>query len=198
MNRKLHTQTGLPLMPAGDAGSGLWLVDELNEMENRAKAERIGQLVNKLKTMIRFARKKQYISHGQMVGSKAISLWKNLNAELADVKLSPYLLPPSKGERLSFHWGDVSGPPEDHSQYMRAVIFNLGAEGLLWRVRQCRNCEKWIYALRSNLWFCNVNCRVSHYQKTPQGRARNREYMRRYRAQPHTKLEGRKDSKKEN
>ena len=56
----------------------------------------------------------------------------------------------------------------------------------LHRVRQCRNCQKWYFARRETQLYCSARCghsaRISRELITDR-RQKQREYMRRYRAQ---------------
>lgn len=53
------------------------------------------------------------------------------------------------------------------------------------RLRQCPNCKKfWYCEGRIDSRVCSVACRVALWQKTPEGRAKKAEAMRRYRGTP--------------
>lgn len=52
------------------------------------------------------------------------------------------------------------------------------------RVRFCENCERFFYARRADRQTCSSACKVALWQKTPAGRVKKAEYMRKYRANP--------------
>jgi hypothetical protein len=167
----------------------------LNEMEDRATAERLGQLILDFVDLSRMAAEKEYVdSQGRFVGSKLRALWEKIHSQLGSVTWTPYLFPPSEKRGLVYVWAPAAQAPRevDTSQYA-GIIFNLAARGVLEKVRRCRNCKTWFFASRCIRRFCSVNCRVAHWRKTPQGRLRNRDYMRHYRAQPSEREKGRRD-----
>jgi hypothetical protein len=104
-------------------------------------------------------------------------------AELALHKVWPTLEAVSNprsgasGSTLSFGW--------KHSQDQAAEavlhIVKLGKDGNLWRVRQCRHCEKWFYARFSHQDFHSTRCQEAEYKASPSWREKRREYMRGYR-----------------
>jgi hypothetical protein len=196
MKRNLQRQVEANLLFGASPESALSLVDGLNEMEDRATAELLGQLILDFIDLSRMAKDKEYVDNrGRFVGSKLRALWEKIRFQLGSVRWTPYLFPPSEKRGLVYLWAPAAQAPRelDTSQYA-GIIFNLAARGgMLEKVRRCRNCKKWFFASRGIHRFCSVNCRVAFYRKTPQGRARNREYMRNYRDSPFKREEGRRD-----
>ena len=58
----------------------------------------------------------------------------------------------------------------------------LAEQGLLERVRECRDCKSWFYANRVDKVFCDPACSKAHWQRSVEGkesrRVKMREYMR--------------------
>jgi hypothetical protein len=61
-------------------------------------------------------------------------------------------------------------------------IAQLGALGVLWRIRQCLRCKRWYYARFSHQHFCSQRCQQTHYKSSPEWQQHRRAYMRDYRA----------------
>jgi hypothetical protein len=182
MKRNLHTTVAAELLFGATPVAALSLVDGLNEMEDRAKTERLGQLISDLIDLDRMAKQPEYLDEkGRLLGSKPRALWEKLISQLGHVAWTPCLFPPTDRRGLSYLWAPQASTDVDTSQYT-GMIFNLAAQGLLAKVRRCRHCKKWLLASRGIHRFCSVNCRVAYYRQTTTGRTRNREYMRRYRA----------------
>ena len=60
-------------------------------------------------------------------------------------------------------------------------ITKLGERRLLWRVRRCRQCDKWFYARLRHKTSCSVRCQQAHYKSSAEWREHRREYMQGYR-----------------
>jgi hypothetical protein len=182
MKRNLQKAVQTELLFGSGSKSTEALVLDLNEMEDRAVAESLGQLICDFMNLSRMAKEKEYVDdQGRLVGSKPRELWKKIQSQLGTVTWSPYLFPPSKKRGLQYIWAPQGSARVEISQYV-GIIFNLAARGMLTRIRRCRNCEKWLLASRGIHRFCSVNCRVLYYRRTPQGRIRNKKYMQGYRA----------------
>jgi hypothetical protein len=72
-------------------------------------------------------------------------------------------------------------------------IYRLYEEGLLHRLRQCRQCQRWFYAQQERLHFCPMpaRCRDAYFRSSPEGKALRAKYMQAYRAQP-SAIQGRR------
>lgn len=193
MKRNLHKNAAGLLLRA-DKGSALWLVDELNKQDKGFR--QLGQLVNDLQDILCLARQKEHRDRdGRLTGSRAVTLFHTINSRLRRVKWSPYLFSgPKKG--LTLDWGSRNSRLGDTTDFGAGTIFNLATAGLhanpdgdwrtlilLMKVRRCSHCKKWFLAKKRDHVNCFVNCRVARYRHTPEGREKNRNYMRWYREQ---------------
>jgi hypothetical protein len=82
------------------------------------------------------------------------------------------------------HGGQISVQvmPADEDGRMLSFFAELYNSGIDWRLRFCPNCERfWYCAGRFDRRACSVACKVALWQKTPEGRAKKAEYMRRHR-----------------
>lgn len=61
------------------------------------------------------------------------------------------------------------------------LILDFAKAGYLNRLRRCLQCKKWLYAKFRHQDFCCTNCQQKHYAKSPEWRAKRRNYMRSYR-----------------
>jgi hypothetical protein len=103
--------------------------------------------------------------------------------ELARYRMHPEVRavsnPPkvSEGSKVQFGWNHGNSPAAE------AVlnIVALGAQGVLWRVRRCRKCQKWFYARFRHQNFCSARCQQTYFRSSPEWREHRREYMRRHR-----------------
>lgn len=104
-------------------------------------------------------------------------------AELARHKVWPTLEAVSNprsrtsGSILSFGWKHS----RDKAAEAVLHIVMLGKDGNLWRVRQCRHCEKWFYARFSHQGFHSNRCQMAEYKASPSWREKRQKYMRNYR-----------------
>jgi hypothetical protein len=58
------------------------------------------------------------------------------------------------------------------------LILNIARAGQLWRLRFCRQCQKWMFAMRSSQQFCSFKCQQKHYSQTDSFKANRRQYMK--------------------
>jgi hypothetical protein len=165
-------------------------------------SEALGQLINDLLTFERMAADENNYSRGFGGGFRAASgnlhlgrlvgeprtLLNKLNNQLATIKWTPEILS-TLGKTMYIL--NTAGGGDWNS--LAGQIFVLASYGKLDNLRRCAHCNKWLFAPRGHKRFCSTGCRVSHFKKTPEGRARNREYMRMYRAQPSNREAGRRD-----
>lgn len=198
MRRILRTKSGPSFAVPLDQGNLNFIVGQLNrspwigdDLTDEKTSRALGDLITDL---LRFEQmtteKRHYNRLGLFGGEEPSTLLESLGKRLATVKWGPHILGPGPGRKAMYFWESaVSG---DWSFYA-GHIFVLASYGLLDYLRRCRNCGKWVVASRRDQRFCSGACRVSHFKKTPEGRARNREYMRRYRAQSSKRAEGRRD-----
>jgi len=61
------------------------------------------------------------------------------------------------------------------------LILDFAKAGYLNRLRRCLHCKKWLYAKFRHQDFCCTNCQQKHYAKSPEWKAKRRDYMRGYR-----------------
>lgn len=184
LRRKVEpSSTGLVFLSREESPN--WLVDQLNDSEDKAEAVRLGQLVRDLNELARLRKDERHFTpQGRMVGSVAIALWRRVNAELDGVSWRPHVLPGDRRNGFDLRWGPVNSPPEYDFQIWSGIAFNLAAGGLLTKVRQCEYCQKWYAAGKhgDTQRFCETNCRKYSYGKTEKGRERNAKYQREFRA----------------
>ena len=63
------------------------------------------------------------------------------------------------------------------------MILDFARAGYLTRLRKCLRCHNWLYAKFKHQEFCSTKCQQTHYAKSPEWKAKRRDYMRRYRHQ---------------
>jgi len=63
-----------------------------------------------------------------------------------------------------------------------AIAFSLFQPGLIGRLRECAQCNKWFFARAGQEKFCGAKCQKKRYTSTEQWRAHRSEYMKNYRA----------------
>ena len=61
------------------------------------------------------------------------------------------------------------------------MILDFARAGYLTRLRKCLRCHNWLYAKFKHQEFCSTKCQQTHYAKSPEWKAKRRDYMRRYR-----------------
>ena len=61
------------------------------------------------------------------------------------------------------------------------LILDFAKAGYLNRLRRCLHCKNWLYAKFRHQDFCCTNCQQKHYAKSPEWKAKRRDYMRGYR-----------------
>jgi hypothetical protein len=200
MTRFLRRRTGPSFTVPLDEDHLEYLVWRLNrspkidptEALDEKTSKELSQLIADILTVERLAADKDsYNRSGLMVGGGELDgLLKKLMKQLNSVKWSPWILHPSTKRRTMYCWSSNS---EGDWNDLAGEIFVLASYGMLDYIRRCVNCNKWFLASRRDQRFCCDICRVSHFKRTPEGRARNRAYMRTYRAQPSKREEGRRD-----
>jgi hypothetical protein len=82
--------------------------------------------------------------------------------------------------RLTFDWFYVKKPEAE----MVHRLVEIEKMELFERVRQCKQCRKWLFAEKNHQLFCSRECRQKHFRTSEEGRKKRKEYMRRYRASP--------------
>jgi hypothetical protein len=96
--------------------------------------------------------------------------------------LSKYHWSPRVGRPadMSFSW---SGRTEQSDWENRFVywIFNLLRNGELTRLKSCRDCGKWFYAVTNHQGYCNNRCRQHQHAANQGFKEKRRLYMKRYR-----------------
>lgn len=81
---------------------------------------------------------------------------------------------------MSFSWNSKTEQSDWENRFVY-WIFNQLKEGELARVRSCRDCGKWFYAVTNHQAYCNNRCR-QHQQTASQAfKEKRRLYMKRYR-----------------
>ncbi len=111
-----------------------------------------------------------------------------LNRELAGYKFHVMLLPMWIEPPKFWHtvWemdsgrGEKKGRQELSEAQVIQSIFNLASAGYLNRLRQCGQCEKWLYASKISQKFCSFKCQQKKYTQSPEWKEHRRRYMRQY------------------
>jgi hypothetical protein len=81
---------------------------------------------------------------------------------------------------ISFSWNCKTERADWENSFVY-WIFTLLKEGELSRIRSCRDCGKWFYAVTNHQAYCNNRCR-QHQQATGRGfKEKRRLYMKKYR-----------------
>ena len=75
----------------------------------------------------------------------------------------------------------VNGLIELHDGMALRMILDFASAGYLNRLRRCLHCRNWLYAKFRHQDFCKTECQQKHYAKSPEWKAKRRDYMRGYR-----------------
>ena len=78
--------------------------------------------------------------------------------------------------------GRKPDPAKDMVRILGFVVWKLGLQNELWRIRECRHCGDWFDAKKSDNIFCKTKCCEQAFRTTPEGRLKRKMYMKRYRA----------------
>ena len=76
-----------------------------------------------------------------------------------------------------------SGVVELNDGMALRMILDFARAGYLSRLRRCLHCRNWLFAKFRHQDFCSTKCQQKHYAKSPEWKAKRRDYMRRYRQQ---------------
>lgn len=119
--------------------------------------------------------------------------------------LRPYVFHPrltANGSMVKRHlghrwWFDLSGDPVrtdyKHTRSNGRNVFEadavfgilrLASYDLLDRVKQCQLCERWLYAAPKHKKFCDEDCQLKYFARSPVQKKKRAWYMRKYRQHP--------------
>lgn len=119
-----------------------------------------------------------------------------LNRELAQYQFLPHVFA-SGSRRWVVIWkirSRTQRSQKPSSQLDEAgalqLILDLAKAGYLERLRQCHQCQKWLYAEYRHQNYCSTKCQQKHYARSDEWKAKRRDYMRDYRQRNQTKHKG--------
>lgn len=118
---------------------------------------------------------------------RCLQLFQEIDARLSIYKVSPYFgLPTHLGWPV--RWSPVVASGASSSKAISwgevtciLAILELAKRGLSSHIRKCQQCFGWFYARFRHQRFCSSPCQQRNYWKSPDGKLRRRQYMRRYR-----------------
>jgi len=102
-----------------------------------------------------------------------------------EFSISLFPLQPTRvGWTASYALTDSKGRvrEDEITRILGLLIWKAATSGVLWRVRECQTCAKWIAVRRMDHKFCSTLCREKDFRSSDSGRRKRAEYMRRYRA----------------
>jgi hypothetical protein len=73
-----------------------------------------------------------------------------------------------------------------------SAVLRLAEKGVVHRVRECRQCGRWLFARFEHQEFCGQKCQLAHYHSSDQWKDHRREWMRDYRRKKEALEQGRK------
>lgn len=88
----------------------------------------------------------------------------------------------SERDALSFHEAAQQWLFGMDAHKAVGCLIKLAEAGLVGRMRQCWNCQKWIYAKFERQRFCSGPCREKAFRGSAEGKRKRREYMQGYRS----------------
>ena len=108
-------------------------------------------------------------------------LYAQANEILSVCHWSPCVAP-LPNELNSFKWEARTRESEWNNKFVHWVL-KLRAQGDISRIRNCRNCGQWFYAVTDHQAFCDDRCRQQFHSRDKRFKEKRRLYMRRYRKQ---------------
>src|SRR5579862_3553343 len=126
-----------------------------------------------------------------------VTRMEKIQEEIDDLKVRGVTPFPTKG-RWTFEWmlAPTWDPMKRPYWLQLLTIRHLAEDGRLKRVRECETCGRWFFAHRpsAKYRFHSSACRDSYWRKTPEGRAKRRNFMRGYRQRLKRREEAQKAS----
>lgn len=107
----------------------------------------------------------------------ADELYRRANEILSKYHWTPVVRDPAV---MEFRWNRKTEQSEWENSFV-FWIFNLLTEGELARLRSCRDCGKWFYAVTNHQAYCNNRCRQHQQTVGPRFKEKRRLYMKKYR-----------------
>jgi hypothetical protein len=180
LNQRKKTAQALNTSPYG-------LLVPLN---NESKTERTQDLLALLRTLQEIERLEDIAAEvdGQLsqdpnyvgAGHRAPSrLYVQANTILSACNWSPRVAPPPN-ELHSFTW-EARTTQSDCEKKFVYWILNLRATGDISRIRSCRNCRQWFYAVTNHQIHCGDRCRQQFLSRDKGFKEKRRLYMRQHR-----------------
>jgi hypothetical protein len=166
----------------------------LRAVHGLPRAVAIEQLVRDMNAVEAYARSVGYPEYFLYMGALG---GKRMSNDLRDrlrrtqsffdkLRITLYPQQPGKhGWTSAYFVASLDRKSDDAKDVIRVVgflIWKLGLQAELWRVRECRHCGTWFAAKKSDNIFCVAKCCEKAFRTTPQGRAKRKMYMKRYRA----------------
>ena len=165
--------------------AAMYIVDYLNDPD-RSEAEKtvLSQFIEDFKKLLRSTQKKHSVDdRGRLVRSTAIDLLHRINRQLPDEywKRKQIVWWSQKEGTLTFNCGPLT-PAGSVGVSLKAIVFDLARQGLLWKVGKCASCKRPIYRRRKTDKFClDSGCRQAYDGQTPHGKALHNVRQKNYR-----------------
>jgi hypothetical protein len=199
MSRRLRTHHASQLLSSGPTAVR-FLLSQLNAAGDNEDVVRVRDMVRDMNEIDRIVRSKGFpVLNGAKLSFDLEAEWNSLGLDEAvqermkrvretyerfNLRLRP-VCPLKHGWK--FHMMNPwSGDPKKRALILwtfLSIIHDLAVDGQLRRVRECDCCHRWFFAYRthSRFRFCKRACRVKHWRASPEGKAKRRAFMRKYR-----------------
>jgi hypothetical protein len=191
IKRGLHTPLRISILPSS-ISTARSLVLFLNHYGSYGNAvRRVAQMISNIHEADAIARRSDYsidVKPKMLPGERRYRLKQLLDSisrVAYQVRVSVDLWYPSKdGWHSGWKYWNFSRKKGRDITYLSTMqmVCSLAVSGLINKVRQCKHCKKWLFALRNHQLFCSASCREKNFRNQPHGRSRRAAYMRRYRA----------------
>jgi len=106
-------------------------------------------------------------------------MYARANEILSACQWSPRVARPPN-EPYSFTWSARTARSDWENNFVLFVL-NLRARGDISRIRSCRNCEHWFYAVTNHQTHCGDRCRQHFHSTSAVFKEKRRLYMKKYR-----------------
>ena len=154
----------------------------------------IEELVRDMNAVDAFARSVGYPGHflymgalgGKRMSNDLLDRLSRSQSFFGKLRITLYPQQPSKHGWTSTYFvgslGRKSDGAKDTIRILAFFVWKLAQDRELWRVRECRHCGTWFAAKKNDHIFCVTKCCEKAFRTTPEGRAKRKMYMKRYRA----------------
>ena len=156
------------------------LIDWLNRSRGSAEHKRLAGLIDGIQELISPQRDEE----------KEYELKERLNAILAKYRFWPSIWRERRPRRTwEMLWRSDNRDEEEGGEYGDTLserdairdVCELVPARYIERVKRCRHCGKWFYAIFRHKEFCKIQCQQNHYRTSPEWKEKRRKWFRKYR-----------------